>query len=107
MLPTDGCIALDRIDFSDILRRKMRHGEDSKNFLRLNPSRPIPRANTGAWIKNVIADTSTCLLRMERRIDPFFRPAIDALFQDLLARVVTALINLRRKKHDLRLPKRP
>src|SRR5690349_12875135 len=66
--------------------------------LKLNPCRPIPKANTGVWIKDVFANTSTFLLQMERRIDPFFRPAFDALFRDAIARAVTALINMQRKK---------
>jgi len=68
------------------------------NSLKLNPSRPIPKANTGVWIKDVFATTSMFLVQMERRIDPFFRPAFDALFRDLIARAVTGLINLGRKK---------
>ena len=36
------------------------------------------------------------LFHVERRIDPFIRPAFDALFRDRLSRLTTALINARR-----------
>jgi hypothetical protein len=37
------------------------------------------------------------LLKVERRFDPFFRPAFDAIFQEPLARLIQVLINLRRQ----------
>src|SRR5919106_7062501 len=43
------------------------------------------------------------LLKVERRFDPFFRPAFDALLQEPLARLTQLLINLGRKDEDLRL----
>ena len=43
------------------------------------------------------------LLKVERRFDPFFRPAFDALFQEPLARFIQALINLRRQDEGLQL----
>jgi len=36
------------------------------------------------------------LVQLERRFDPFFRPAFDAVLRDPLARFVTFLINMRR-----------
>ena len=36
------------------------------------------------------------MVRVERRFDPFIRPAFDALFQDALTRLTTALINMQR-----------
>jgi len=36
------------------------------------------------------------LVQLERRFDPFFRPAFDAVLRDPLARIVTFLINMRR-----------
>ncbi len=63
----------------------------------LNPSRPIPRANTGSALLDAIANTATLLMRMERRIDPWLRPAFDALLRDPLARFVTGLINWQRR----------
>ena len=68
-----------------------------------NVSRPVPRANTGSAVLNWIADTSTLLLQMERRIDPWLRPPFDALLRDPLARLVTALINWRRVDEGLQL----
>jgi len=68
-----------------------------------NVSRPIPRANTGSALLNWLADTSTFLLHLERRIDPWIRPPFDALLRDPLARLVTALINARRRDEGLRL----
>jgi len=42
-------------------------------------------------------------LHLERRIDPWIRPPFDALLRDPLARLVTALINARRRDEGLRL----
>jgi hypothetical protein len=41
------------------------------------------------------------LLRLERRFDPFVRPAFDAVLRDPLARLTTALINNRRTDEGL------
>ncbi|MBI4523075.1 MAG: catalase family protein [Deltaproteobacteria bacterium] len=41
------------------------------------------------------------LLKLERRVDPFFRPAFDALLQEPLASLTQALVNLRRKDERL------
>ena len=68
-----------------------------------NASRPVPRANTGSAVLNWLADTSTFLLQMERRIDPWLRPPFDALLRDPLARLVTALINWQRRDEGLQL----
>jgi hypothetical protein len=68
-----------------------------------NVSRPVPRANTGSALLNWVADASTFLLHLQRRIDPFVRPAFDAVLRDPVARLVTALINLPRKNEGLRL----
>ncbi len=61
-----------------------------------NPDRPIPKSNTGSAILNWMSDASTALVHLERRFDPFFRPAFDAILRDALASVVTAMINWRR-----------
>lgn len=66
-----------------------------------NVSRPAPRANTGSALKNFISDSAMVLLRLERRFDPFVRPAFDALLRDPLARLTTALINSRRPNEGL------
>ena len=50
-----------------------------------------------------MSDTAIALTQLERRIDPFFRPAFDALFQNLLARATTALINSKRPNEELKI----
>jgi hypothetical protein len=70
--------------------------------LPFNPDRPIPPANTGSVFLNCLADASTALVHLERRFDPFFRPAFDAVLQDPLSRLVTALINWRRPNEGLK-----
>ncbi|MBV9279431.1 MAG: hypothetical protein JOZ41_05075 [Chloroflexi bacterium] len=52
---------------------------------------------------NWISDTSLRLLQLERRFDPFFRPAFDTLFRERLTTLTTALINRRRTHDDLQL----
>ena len=68
-----------------------------------NPDRPIPKANTGSTFLNALANASTKLVQLERRFDPWFRPAFDAILRDPVARVVTALINARRPNEGLKL----
>lgn len=68
-----------------------------------NPDRPLPAANTGSAFLNWLANTSMAFVHLERRFDPFFRPAFDALLQDPLSRLVTALINWKRPNEDLKI----
>jgi hypothetical protein len=68
-----------------------------------NPDRPIPKANTGSAFLDWLANLSTSLVHLERRFDPLFRPAFDALLRDRIANVVTALINRRRPNEGLRI----
>ena len=68
-----------------------------------NASRPAPPADTGSALKNWIADSALLALQMERRIDPLFRPAFDAVLRDPIARLTTALINKRRPNEGLRI----
>lgn len=68
-----------------------------------NASRPIPRANTGSALLNWISGTSMFLLQMERRIDPWLRPAFDAVLRDPLTRFTTALINRQRQNEGFKL----
>jgi len=68
-----------------------------------NPDRPIPKANTGSGFLNWLADASTALVHLERRFDPLFRPAFDALLRDPIARLVTALINRKRPDEGLKI----
>ena len=46
-------------------------------------------------------DALFALLKIERRVDPFFRPAFDALLQEPLGAVIQALINFRRRNEGL------
>ncbi|MDM0110968.1 hypothetical protein QTI66_02355 [Variovorax sp. J22R133] len=68
-----------------------------------NVSRPTPRANTGNALLNAISDASMAFVRFERRFDPFFRPAFDALLMDPLLRLTTSLINKQRKDEGLKI----
>jgi hypothetical protein len=52
---------------------------------------------------NWLADASTALVHLERRFDPFFRPAFDAALRDALARLVTGLINRKRPNEGLKI----
>lgn len=47
----------------------------------LNPSLPIPPPRTGSPLLDLIARVSIGLTQLERRFDPFFRPAFDALLR--------------------------
>ena len=68
-----------------------------------NISRPLPKANTGSAFWNWVANTSTALVHLERRFDPFFRPAFDAVLREPLARLTTALINMGRPNEGLKI----
>ncbi|HEY3634001.1 MAG TPA: catalase family protein [Caldimonas sp.] len=68
-----------------------------------NVSRPVPPANTGSKFLDVLADTMLELVHLERRVDPFFRPAFDAVLRDPIARFVTFLINAQRVDEKLAL----
>jgi len=68
-----------------------------------NTSRPVPPANTGSTLLNLISNVSTRALQFERRFDPWLRPAFDALLRDRIASFVTTLINRRRSDEGLRI----
>ncbi len=68
-----------------------------------NASRPQPRADTGSAFLNSLSDTFTFLLHVERRFDPFVRPAFDAVLRDPIANLTTALINLQRPNEGLKI----
>jgi hypothetical protein len=68
-----------------------------------NASRPQPRANTGSAFLDRLSDGLTILLHLERRFDPFVRPAFDALLRDPIARLTTALINMRRANEGFKI----
>ena len=63
----------------------------------------VPPADTGNFVLNWISDTLTSVVHLERRIDPFVRPAFDALFRDRLSELITNLINARRKDEGYKL----
>ena len=63
----------------------------------------LPPADTGVRLLNWIADASTFFVHVERRLDPFFRPAFDAVFRQLLTNITTSLINFQRKNEGLKL----
>lgn len=75
----------------------------SMNATNSNASRPIPPPNTGSAILNWIARASLAITHFERRFDPFFRPAFDAVLRDPIARLVTWLINRRRPNERLKI----
>lgn len=68
-----------------------------------NTSRPVPHADTGSAVKNWLSDTLLALIQLERRFDPFIRPAFDAVLRDPLTRLTTALINAQRPDEGLKL----
>jgi hypothetical protein len=68
-----------------------------------NSSRPVPRANTGSALLDGLNDIFLRLLQLERRFDPYFRPAFDALLRDPLTHLTTALINLNRPNEGLKI----
>jgi hypothetical protein len=63
----------------------------------------LPPPDTGNLLLNAVSRALLFFVHLERRFDPFFRPAFDKLFRDRLSRLVTALINRRRKDEGLRL----
>jgi hypothetical protein len=63
----------------------------------------VPPADTGSAVLNFISDTSLRLLQLERRIDPWIRPAFDAVLRDPIARLTTALINRQRPNEGLKI----
>ena len=69
--------------------------------VQLNPDRPIPKANTGSALLNWLNDISISLVHLERRFDPFVRPAFDAILRGPLTRLATALINMSRPNEGL------
>lgn len=76
---------------------------NGKTGINSNASRPQPKANTGSAFLNWVADTSTALVHLERRFDPLFRSAFDAVLRDPLARLTTALMNMQRPNEGLKI----
>lgn len=63
----------------------------------------LPPADTSVWLLDLLANISTYFVHLERRFDPFFRPAFDALFRQLLTNLTNSLINLQRKNEGMEL----
>ena len=74
-----------------------------EDTLSANPDRPLPKANTGSRFLNLLSDSLTALVHLERRFDPWVRPAFDAVLRDPIASLVTALINAKRPNEGLKL----
>jgi len=51
---------------------------------------------------NGVSDFFTRMLQLERRFDPFIRPAFDAVLRDPIAELTTALINRKRPNEGLK-----
>src|SRR5256885_365552 len=67
------------------------------------PGFGFPPPDTGNFLLNWISRALLLLIRLERRFDPFFRPAVDKVLREPLSRGVTALINWRRKDEGLKI----
>jgi hypothetical protein len=52
---------------------------------------------------NWLSDASTAFVHFERRFDPFYRRAFDALLRDPIARLTTALINSKRPNEGFKI----
>jgi hypothetical protein len=63
----------------------------------------VPPPDTGNVLLNWTARALLRAILIERRIDPFFRPAFDRLLRGPLSSIVTALINWRRKDEGLKI----
>jgi hypothetical protein len=68
-----------------------------------NVSRSAPRADTGSVFLDRLNDMVTFLMHVERRFDPFVRPAFDAVLRDPIASLTTGLINRKRSNEGLRI----
>jgi hypothetical protein len=64
------------------------------------PGFGLPPPDTGNVLLNLIARFLLFAIHVERRMDPFFRPAFDAVLRERLSRFVTWLINKRRRDED-------
>ncbi len=63
----------------------------------------LPHAETGNRALDAINTAMTFAFHVERRFDPFIRPAFDRLLRDRLSSIATALINRRRADDGLSL----
>jgi len=65
------------------------------------PGFGMPPPATGNAVLDALARVLLFAIHAERRVDPFFRPAFDAVLREPLAKATTALINLKRKNDGL------
>lgn len=70
---------------------------------RPGPGFGLPPPDTGNRLLDWISRALLLLIRIERRFDPFFRRAFDALLRDRLSTLVTALINRKRTDEGLQI----
>jgi hypothetical protein len=63
----------------------------------------LPPADTGSRVLDWLSNTAMFLVHVERRFDPFFRPAFDVLLRQPLTDLTTALINFQRKNEGMKL----
>jgi hypothetical protein len=66
------------------------------------PGYGLPPPDTGSRLLNGIARALLFVIHVQRRLDPFYRPALDWLLRDRLSRLTTWLIN-RKRRHEERL----
>jgi hypothetical protein len=67
------------------------------------PGQGIPPADTGNRLLDWISAALLFLIHVERRIDPFFRPAFDRILRGPVSRLLNWLINVQRKDEGLAL----
>jgi len=67
------------------------------------PGFGLPPPDTGNFLLNGIARALTVAIHAERRVDPFILPAFNKLLRDRVARLVTALMNRKRKDEGLKI----
>jgi hypothetical protein len=67
------------------------------------PGFGMPAADTGNRLLNLISDMALLGVHLERRIDPFFRPAFDAYLRDPLSEWTTHLVNWQRQDEGYQL----
>lgn len=78
------------------MTRKSRHVSEEE--ARRGPGFGLPAADTGSRALDRLGAVLVFLIHVERRIDPLFRRAFDALFRGPLSALTTTLINWKRRK---------
>src|SRR5216684_3151613 len=61
------------------------------------PGYGLPPADTGNRLLDWISDFLISLVHVERRVDPFLRPLIEAIVQEPLAALIMKIVNMRRQ----------